>query len=254
MDASGERPVWMQGWPAPSPQSPLRRAGNNLEVQAGVEDQRFLLGAGDDDLVRPAMQSQPSSHLRAQHVQDQWGSTDPRSSRPAQRPEDSVMMETSPDVSPRLPPGLSPDPNTRGSGQLDSFSRLVSFGHAEPASVETHGTSDGGRAEKKTNFVFCQSREPTPTVRTGSWASDQIPYSDDPYLARMRANVAALGEVTAKLRESVSLDKSFDTHSRSVMLESEIGYNGAVARINSAQSHATSDRSVVPGVQVFAFP
>ena len=172
-----------------------------------------------------------TSHLRAQQVQDQWGSADPRSSRQAQRPEDTVMMETSPDVSPRLPP--------------------VSFGHAEPARVDTHGTPDGGREAASTNPqprkpTPTRPFEPTPTVRTASWASDQIPYSDDPYLARMRANVAALGEVTAKLRESVSLDQRFDTHSRSIMLESEVGADrGAAARINAAQIHATSYRSVV---------
>jgi hypothetical protein len=179
-----------------------------------------------------------TNHLRAQQVQDHWGSTDPRSSRQVQRPEDTIMMETSPDVSPRLPP--------------------VSFGHAEPARVETHGTPDGGREAASTNPqprkpTPTRPFEPTPTVRTASWASDQIPYSDDPYLARMRANVAALGEVTAKLRESVSLDQRFDTHSRSIMLESEVGADrGAAAGINTAQIHATSYRSVVHRVLCLA--
>ena len=80
--------------------------------------------------------------------------------------------------------------------------------------MDTHGTPDGGREAASTNP---QLQKPTPTVRTASWASDQIPYSDDPYLARLRANVAALGEVTSKLRESASLDQCFETHSRSII-------------------------------------
>ena len=273
-----QRPVWMSGWPAPSPQSPRSRAGSSPGGRAGwrgsltsapaalgsrspasAQDPGapFLLSIGDDAVMRPVLQSETSRHLRSLHVQGELGvnAGDPsiadlvdeierRASR--QRPDDTdtVMMETSPDVSPSLQPalslGLTPALDLRGAAELDSFSRLLTFGSA------TNGAATSLQQPREPTPTVSAARRPvTQEVPSASLGQNPIPYDDDPYLARMRANVAALGEVTAKLRASVSMDASLDPHSRSIMLDSEFGPDrGNATRSNTVQSHAALYRSV----------
>jgi hypothetical protein len=86
--------------------------------------------------------------------------------------------------------------------------------------------------------MHMQPQEPSVDLATGQMrpedaaspeatqSSLEREYEQDPYLARMRANVAALGEVTRRLRASAFLDDDDETpapndYSRSILLDSE---------------------------------
>ena len=230
-----DRPVWMQGWPSPSPilestnHSPESRwrqlEGGARSVSGDArQDLSPQPSTGRQSVAEMVSEGTGARMLRGSRLPSPSKSFNGNSHRPSARGDASIS-----DLVDEIEHRVSRQQQEREEGQRLSPVEIQMMDTSDSPSRSPFGSgvqpSANGHIEPPVSLSLSAWQRPEQESLDASAPSPlQREYEMDPYLARMRANVAALGEVTRRLRASASLDDVVDNelnHSRSIMLDSE---------------------------------